>query len=134
MHGIKIGIAGAKGGGGLKQHVGRKKLIGHGNGTETGDAEGAQSDFVQEIAPGDLVSSIPGEGHSRKRRVFCFTHEWRTISSIWTRFGSRSKTSNASIVMVFTGQRSAQRPQRMQMVSSFTITEPTPVESSSGER
>src|SRR5438445_8504459 len=134
MHGIKIEMASAKGRRGLKQDVGRKKLICHGNGAETGDAESAQSDFVQEIAPGDLVNGIPGEGHSRKRRVFCFTHEWRTISSIWTKFGSRSKTSKASMVMVFTGQRSAQRPQRIQMVSSLTITEPLAVDSSSGER
>src|SRR5712691_8693170 len=130
MHGIKIGIASAKGRRGLKQDVGRKKLIGHGNGAETGDAQSAQRDFVQEIAPGDLVSSIPGERHSR----FCFTHEWRTISSIWTKFGSRSKTSKASMVMVWTGQRSAQRPQRMQIVSSLTITEPGAVDSSSSER
>ena len=32
MHRIKIGIAGAKGRRGLEQDVGRKKLIGHGNG------------------------------------------------------------------------------------------------------
>src|SRR5204863_5462328 len=124
MHGIKIGIASAKGRRGLKQDVGRNKLIGHGNGAKTSDAENAQSDFVQEIAPGDLVSGIPGERHSRKRRVFCFTHEWRTISSIWTKFGSRSKTSKLSRVMVFTGQRSAHKPQRIHMVSSLTITEP----------
>ena len=36
------------------------------------------------------------------------------------------------MVMVCAGQRSAQRPQRMQMVSSLTITEPSPAESSSG--
>src|SRR5207245_8089338 len=36
--------------------------------------------------------------------------------------------------MVCTGQRSAQRPQRMQIVSSLTITEPCEAPSSAGEK
>src|SRR5260370_38176576 len=115
MEGRKSGIASAKGRRGLKQDVGRKKLIGHGNGAETGDAESAQSDFVQEIAPGDLASSIPGERHWRKRRLFCFTHEGRTLSSLWNKSASRSKTSKASIVVALAGRGSTHRPQQVHL-------------------
>src|SRR5207253_10962011 len=97
---IKIAIAAAKARRTLKQDVAREKLIGNGNRPCAGDTEGTPSDFVQEIAPGALTSGSAGEGHSRERGIFYFTHEWRTISSICTKFGSRSKTSKASMVMV----------------------------------
>src|ERR1700746_832747 len=134
MQRIKVGITGAKRGGRLEQNIGRKILISHRDRAEARDAERAHGDLVEKIAPRDSLAHRGGLRRTRNRRCFCVAHESRGISSIWTKLGSRSKTSKASMVMVWTGQRSAQRAQRMQIVSSLTITEPCEAPSSAGER
>src|SRR5215472_8958824 len=134
MHGIKIGITCAKSRGRLEQDIRRKILIGHRNGAEARDAERPHGDLVQKIASRDSIARRDGVWRTSDRRCFCVAHEWRVISSIWTKLGFSSKTSKASMVMVWTGQRSAHKPQRMQIVSSLTITEPSEVPSSVGAR
>src|SRR6266699_6155158 len=79
MHGIKIGIARAKGSWGLKQDVGRKILIGHGDGAEPGNSERAQCDFIQEVTPSDLNPRLKWTWYFRNRRMLCVTHEWSRI-------------------------------------------------------
>ena len=67
MDGIEIGIAGTEGRRGLKQDVGRKILIGHSNGAETGNSESTQRDLIQEITPSDPVPHLNGVGRCGNR-------------------------------------------------------------------
>src|SRR5208283_5195681 len=122
---IEIGIARAKSRGRLEQHVRRKILVGERGATEAGDTQRAQGDFAEKIAARHFRRARRNVRGIRRGSRFGVTHGRSTISSTGMKPGSSSKTSKASMEIVCAGQRSAHRPQRMQMVSSLTMTEPS---------
>src|SRR5579863_9764712 len=128
VHRIQVWITGAKGGRRLKQHIGRKVPIGDDHRAQPGDAEGTHRHLVKKIATAsaDCLSSK----RLRSRGFMGFAHILGSIPATGVSSGFRSKTSNPSMVIVWAGHRSAQRPQRMHRVSSLTMTEPSPAERS----
>src|SRR5208337_1017256 len=132
IDGIEIGSAGAKCGGRLEQDVRREILVGERGAAEAGDAQRAHGDFAEKVAARHFRWARRTVRRIGRGSRFGVTHGRSTISSTGMKLGSSSKTSKASMEMVWAGQRSAQRPQRTQMVSSLTMTEPSNWLSSSG--
>src|SRR5260370_23534111 len=116
------------------QHVGREKLIAEHRGSAPYDRDAAETQLHERVAPavprgGFFFVCLGFVGH----RFFSFVHTFTGFAvSNCTSAGNPVCTRwYASIVITSTGQRAAQRPQRMQRVSSLIMAEPVMMPSSS---